>query len=888
MISDLYRVALGVSMFSRLPSSRLCSLVMQIGAAITLAALSLSSLSAQAQTSQPTAQTSAVRYDGYSRIVGTIAPDPDGAGPLGFAAVRNSYDIAGLLVKTEIGELSVWQASSVHPNDWTGFTILQTQNFAYDTMNRKVRSWIVGSDGQTVSVVQTNTDRAGRPACTAERMNSAVFTSLPANACTPGTQGSVGPDRITKNSYDQAGQLLKIRKGVGTTIEQDYVSYTYTPNGKQASVKDANGNLATLTYDGFDRQVKWNFPSKTTSGVVSATDYEQYSYDGNGNRLSLRKRDGSTIYYEYDSLNRMKKKTVPERSGLSSVHTRDVYYGYDLRDLQLFARFDSASAAADGVTMTYDGFGRMESSSLTMDGTTRTLSYAWDSNKNRTQLTWPDGQKVSYAYDGLDRMKTLYQGALGSTINMVAFTYNKRGLPESQTGRYGQGTTLGYDPVGRINALSHNVAGTAQDVAFTFGYTPSLQLAQQTRNNDTYAWTDYDNIDRSYTVNGLNQYSAATGASYSYDSNGNLTGSVTSQGASTFLYDVENRLVGASGSTSATLRYDPLGRLYEVVSGATITRFLNDGDELVAEYNGSGALLGRYAHGSKDDDPVVWYNGAGLNDPRFLHTDRQGSVIALTDNTGAAVAINSYDEYGIPATNVAGKFLSGRFGYTGQAWLPEIGLWHYKARVYSPTLGRFLQTDPIGYDDQINLYAYVGNDPLNKYDPTGKMSDTWVDAIGSYFENLKMSVESNVERIPQDIADFPEHLMNGTTGLPPTFSGGANVVTAPIRAVNAARVSATSKAVPQVTANRAAGNAFRDEIAGALRAAGRGVQTEVYKKTPFGARYMDIEVRNIPGGKVLGGIETKLGTSRYTPAQRAKDMFLKIWESYPVNVVRQP
>jgi hypothetical protein len=72
---------------------------------------------------------------------------------------------------------------------------------------------------------------------------------------------------------------------------------------------------------------------------------------------------------------------------------------------------------------------------------------------------------------------------------------------------------------------------------------------------------------------------------------------------------IENRLVTASGATIAGLRYDPLGRLYETTGsggGAATTRFVYDGDELIAEYNSSGTLLRRYAHGSGVDDPVVW------------------------------------------------------------------------------------------------------------------------------------------------------------------------------------------------------------------------------------------------------------------------------------------
>jgi RHS repeat-associated protein len=88
--------------------------------------------------------------------------------------------------------------------------------------------------------------------------------------------------------------------------------------------------------------------------------------------------------------------------------------------------------------------------------------------------------------------------------------------------------------------------------------------------------------------------------------------------------------------------------------------------------------------------------------------------VAVSDAAGTVTHVNSYDEYGKPAaTNV------GRFQYTGQTWLPELGLYYYKARIYDPTLGRFLQPDPIGYGDGMNMYAYVGGDPVNVTDPSG-------------------------------------------------------------------------------------------------------------------------------------------------------------------------
>ncbi|WP_212597920.1 RHS repeat domain-containing protein [Sphingopyxis granuli] len=638
-----------------------------------------------------TADTTRYRYDGKRRRVGVVGPDPDGAGSRPHAATRVTYDDAEWLVtKVESGTVASQSDSA-----WAAFSPAETVTSSHDANTRRTKE-ILSSGGSDYAAVQYSYDALGRLECTAQRMNPAIFGSLPSSACTLGTAGSHGSDRIVKTIYDAAGRPVKVQTALGTAEQADEATTGYTANGRAAHVIDGESNRTAYGYDGHDRLVKTEYPSTTKgANAVNASDYEQYGYDANGNVTSRRLRDGTSIGYGYDDLNRLVSKDLPGGE-------TDATYAYDL-----VGRPTGAVQGSHVLGFTHDALGR----NLTQTGPLGTVSYSYDAAGRRTGMSYPGGGlTIDYDYDVAGNVLKIRENGATSGVGVLAsYAYDAAGRRSSVAFGNGSVQSFGYDAVSRLATLTNDLGGgaTTHDLTQTFTYNPAGQIASVTRSNDAYAWAAHYNVDRSYVADGLNRVMSAGSVGFTYDGRGNLTG----DGTNSYAYTSENLL---KTGPATTLAYDPLGRLYETVKSPATTRFLYDGAAMIGEYDGSNAVQRRYVHGPGVDNPIVWYEGSGTSDRRFLMADERGSIVSVTDSAGATLNINAYDEYGIPAPGNL-----GRFGYTGQAWLSELGMWYYKARIYSPTLGRFLQADPIGYDDGMNWYNYVGSDPVNGSDPSG-------------------------------------------------------------------------------------------------------------------------------------------------------------------------
>ena len=550
-----------------------------------------------------TADKSLTFYDALRRPTGSIGPDPDGAGAALFQLVQYVYGQTASSITSGLGPSP---RSRVAGRAGTAPTCRYSPTMAITAVSA-TRS-TTGRLRQTTRSAMWCTTRLAASCAAFRYMNRSTF-------------GSAAPAHLLHTLPDHRRQWPRPRhlqplRRARSGMESDERLRHHGRRGRRdldlhhqrpaRTLTDAVSNKTTYAYDGHDRLVRAYFPQTTQGANASAmtaragrATSKRSATTRTGNVTSFTTRRGETLTMTYDNLDRLIRKTVPERTGLSRDHTRDVFFGYDLYGGLGSACFGDRTntpetITPDCVTNTFDALGQLTSATTYMDSVRGRWAIRYNVAGSRTRLTYPDGHYITS-----DRYASGAFSMARSQCLSGAAVFSDKGRGRASLGRAlehldaepGAGHLLHYyDGISRESGYTRDLAGTSYDTTSTFTHNPASQIVSRARNNDLYASTGSALSTTTTPRTASISTPRSPGPASTYDAGGNLA----ADGTHTYTYDVENRLVARAGpSTSATLRYDPLGRLYEVYGSDTaITRFLYDGDALVAEYyRQSGTLL---------------------------------------------------------------------------------------------------------------------------------------------------------------------------------------------------------------------------------------------------------------------------------------------------------
>lgn len=701
-------------------------------------------------------------YDSAGRKYQMSSPHYHGQSQIYY--MTDAYDEQGR-VKTETAPPSQSSANATTTYIYNGLTTTKIDgNGHYKTEVLNPMGKIV----QSIGVGDTINDG----------LNSSVYYLYTAFDQLYRTTDSSG--NVSQIFYDVLGHKIAMS-------DPDMGAWSYTPDvlGELLSILDAKGQTVSMAYDVLGRTIQrqenedtttWTYDTlwkgaltsvQTTNVGTSSPSYVRAStftpFGGVNSQTETINSANYTMSYAYDNQGRVVQTTYP--SGFSTAqgysaygpenliyqpgNTSVAYWKATSWDQWGHVYMDSMGNGTTSLYYRDSAVGKISEMYTQKAGAIQTsLSYTWDNVGNITQRNEGDavGRNDTYAYDNLNRMLT---------DTLAAGSVSSGGLPISTT------TTLAYDALGNITSKS-----------------------------DIGSYT--------YKASGPHQVSLAGIQSYAYDANGNMT-SATGRTYTWTSYNLPSKLAITAGS-SASFTYGPerqrtseiaisgvplsvtvpsgsalptsgpqLPSVNTLTSTTTATTFVGGGlFEGVVQSNSDVAYTPPTCSGTRCTQSsipitvgggntftsnsyivapvgvvaVVNQSSTGADTIQYFHRDAQGSVIAVTDSTGALSQQIVYDAFGKRQVNPVAVGISNpttayatNWGYTGHLELDDLNLVHMDGRVYDPTIGRFISADPNIQDpndlQSYNRYSYVQNNPATFTDPSG----FFLSGLGHWFKH---------------------------------------------------------------------------------------------------------------------------------------------------------
>ena len=527
---------------------------------------------------------------------------------------------------------------------------------------------------------------------------------------------------------------------VATVYSRNVTSTTET-------ITDPKLSVYTFQFDLLHRKISETYPLDKL-GVART---ESWTYDAAGNLMTFTNRAGAIKQFApYDNRNRA-------TSFSWSSGTQGQSFEYDA-----VSRVTALHNAEADISFGYDAANRKTSETETIKSyglnQTHTVTYNYDADGNRSRLVYPQGYDYRYTYTNRGQLASI--GLVGSGTPSVQYTYDSAGNRSRRTIYYGAYTDYAYNAINQLSSQTSYFNGSTarfdygfdpvnrikyeqrdSGVADGFGFDPRNELTGFNQNgtlNTNGTVTGGYSIAISYDANGnriaateaccVASYSAAPNNQYLNDWTGNLTydnnANLTSRSGWNFTYDAQNRLTAIdSGATHIRYHYDPLNRIVAWDTNNSITTQVWDEWNLIEERTANNSFQRMYFHGATVNEIVGSY-GPAYGDA-FYFQDGRGNVTHLTGPSNNVLERYTYFVSGQPNYLVTSG-MNNRFLFKGALFVAGPEIYDMRNRFYLPNLGRFMQSDPIGFDaGDMNLFRYCGNDPVDRSDPDGLLAVDW-------------------------------------------------------------------------------------------------------------------------------------------------------------------